>query len=101
MATDPEYCDEEDILGDEINEERDPNFVEERFRVDRRKLEQMLQGQVLLKSEELAISIYWIVFCFDNQLIFFSLFIFIINNLNTQEENLIINLASVIISLWK
>ena len=58
MATDLEYCDEEDILADEINEERDPNFVEERFRVDRRKLEQMLQGQVLLKSEELAISIY-------------------------------------------
>lgn len=75
MATDLEYCDEEDILGDEINEERDPNFVEERFRVDRRKLEQMLQGQVLLKSEELAISICWIVFCFDNQLNFFSLFI--------------------------
>ena len=75
MATDLEYCDEEDILADEINEERDPNFVEERFRVDRRKLEQMLQGQVLMKSEELAISIYWIVFCFDNQLNFMSLMI--------------------------
>lgn len=50
MATDLEYCDEEDILADEINEERDPNFVEERFRVDRRKLEQMLQGQVLQRN---------------------------------------------------
>lgn len=75
MATDLEYCDEEDILADEINEDRDPNFVEERFRVDRRKLEQMLQGQVLLKSEELAISIYWIVVCSYNQLNFMSLFI--------------------------
>lgn len=46
MATGLEYCDEEDLLADEISEERDPNFVEERFRVDRRKLEQMLQGQV-------------------------------------------------------
>jgi len=58
MATDLEYCDEEDILADEVNEERDPNFVEERFRVDRRKLEQMLQGQALLKLEEVAISMY-------------------------------------------
>ncbi|KAL9979678.1 hypothetical protein ACROYT_G017378 [Oculina patagonica] len=46
MATGLEYCDEEDLLVDEINEERDPNFVEERFRVDRRKLEQMLQAAV-------------------------------------------------------
>lgn len=46
MATGLEYCDDEDLLTEEISEERDPNFVEERFRVDRRKLEQMLQGQV-------------------------------------------------------
>lgn len=46
MATGLEFCkDEGDLLGDDVNEERDPNFVEERFRVDRRKLEQMLQGQ--------------------------------------------------------
>lgn len=46
MATGLEFGDEEDLLVDEISDERDPNFVEERFRVDRRKLEQMLQGQV-------------------------------------------------------
>lgn len=51
MATGLEYCDEEDLLVDEINEERDPNFVEERFRVDRRKLEQMLQGQVYSENQ--------------------------------------------------
>ena len=46
MATGLEFCEDEgDLLGDDVNEERDPNFVEERFRVDRRKLEQMLQGQ--------------------------------------------------------
>lgn len=46
MATGLEFCEDEgDLLGDDANEERDPNFVEERFRVDRRKLEQMLQGQ--------------------------------------------------------
>ena len=46
MATDLEYCEDEiDLLEDDVSEERDPNFVEERFRVDRRKLEQMLQGQ--------------------------------------------------------
>jgi len=46
MATGLEFCEDEgDLLADVINEERDPNLVEERFRVDRRKLEQMLQGQ--------------------------------------------------------
>ena len=45
MATGLEFSEEEDLLTDETIEERDPNFVEERFRVDRRKLEQMLQGQ--------------------------------------------------------
>lgn len=45
MATGLEFSEEEDFLTDETIEERDPNFVEERFRVDRRKLEQMLQGQ--------------------------------------------------------
>lgn len=29
----------------ECNQERDPDLIEERFRVDRRKLEQMLQGE--------------------------------------------------------
>lgn len=47
MATGLEFCEDEgDLLADDINEERDPNFVEERFRVDRRKLEQMLQAAV-------------------------------------------------------
>lgn len=47
MATGLEFCEDEgDLLGDDVNEERDPNFVEERFRVDRRKLEQMLQAAV-------------------------------------------------------
>ncbi|CAH3151842.1 unnamed protein product [Porites evermanni] len=47
MATGLEFCEDEgDLLGDDANEERDPNFVEERFRVDRRKLEQMLQAAV-------------------------------------------------------
>ena len=37
--------DEQSNQGDcEEQEERDPNYVEDRFRVDRRKLEQMLQG---------------------------------------------------------
>ena len=46
-----------DLLGDlddqsnqgdcEDQVERDPNYVEDRFRVDRRKLEQMLQGEIL------------------------------------------------------
>ena len=45
MATGLEFSEEEDLLADETIEERDPNLVEERFRVDRRKLEQMLQGQ--------------------------------------------------------
>ncbi|XP_068721063.1 protein bicaudal C homolog 1-B-like [Montipora capricornis] len=45
MATGLEFCEDEgDLLADEINEESDPNLVEERFRVDRRKLEQMLQA---------------------------------------------------------
>lgn len=39
MVMDLEYCDEEDIFGDEINEEQDFNFVEERFCVDCCKLE--------------------------------------------------------------
>lgn len=46
MATGLEFSEEEDLLTDETIEERDPNFVEERFRVDRRKLEQMLQAAV-------------------------------------------------------
>ncbi|KAK2551783.1 Protein bicaudal C-like protein 1-B [Acropora cervicornis] len=45
MATGIELCEEQgDILADDNNQELDPNVVEERFRVDRRKLEQMLQG---------------------------------------------------------
>lgn len=45
MATDPESCDEEtDINENDVFDERDPAFIDERFRVDRRKLEQMLQG---------------------------------------------------------
>ena len=52
MATGLEFCEDEgDLLADEINEESDPNLVEERFRVDRRKLEQMLQGQLDLRRE--------------------------------------------------
>ena len=51
MATGLEFCEDEgDLLADDINEERDPNLVEERFRVDRRKLEQMLQGQSSLRG---------------------------------------------------
>lgn len=46
MATGLEFFEDEDLPAEEIGEERDPNLVEERFRVDRRKLEQMLQGQV-------------------------------------------------------
>ena len=49
MATGIELCEEQgDILADDIDQELDPNVVEERFRVDRRKLEQMLQGQLVL-----------------------------------------------------
>ncbi|XP_067054100.1 protein bicaudal C homolog 1-like [Acropora muricata] len=45
MATGIELCEEQgDILADDNNQELDPNVVEERFRVDRRKLEQMLQA---------------------------------------------------------
>lgn len=74
MATGLEYCDEEDLLADEISEERDPNFVEERFRVDRRKLEQMLQGQVYFGNQRnlrflftLACILLWLSaeFCVD------------------------------------
>ena len=40
--------DDQPIQGDfEDQVERDPNYVEDRFRVDRRKLEQMLQGEML------------------------------------------------------
>ena len=40
--------DDQSIQGDfEDQVERDPNYVEDRFRVDRRKLEQMLQGEML------------------------------------------------------
>ena len=46
MATGLEVCDDEsDIVSERSDEDRDPNMIEERFRVDRRKLEQMLQGQ--------------------------------------------------------
>ena len=39
--------DDQSIQGDcEDQVERDPNYVEDRFRVDRRKLEQMLQGKI-------------------------------------------------------
>lgn len=52
MATGLEFCEDEgDLLADDTIEERDPNFVEERFRVDRRKLEQMLQGQSCLRLD--------------------------------------------------
>lgn len=45
-STDPESCDEETELAEnDVYEERDPDFIEERFRVDRRKLENMLQGK--------------------------------------------------------
>ena len=36
--------------------ERDPNFIEERFRVDRKKLEQMLQGKIQLCSDILTLA---------------------------------------------
>ena len=40
--------DDQSTQGDyEDQVERDPNYVEDRFRVDRRKLEQMLQGEML------------------------------------------------------
>ena len=40
--------DDQSIQGDcEDQVERNPNYVEDRFRVDRRKLEQMLQGKTL------------------------------------------------------
>lgn len=52
MATGIELCEEQgDTLADDINQELDPNVVEERFRVDRRKLEQMLQGQLVLRRD--------------------------------------------------
>ena len=35
--------------------EIDPNFVEERFRVDRRKLEQMIQGQVQMFCQKTVV----------------------------------------------
>lgn len=51
MATDPESCDEEtDTNENEVFDERDPAFIDERFRVDRRKLEQMLQGIASLSN---------------------------------------------------
>lgn len=47
-STDPESCDEEtDVTENDVFEERDPDFIEERFRVDRRKLEHMLQGKTI------------------------------------------------------
>ena len=46
MAMGLESCeDDSELYGELLSEERDPNMVEERFRVDRRKLEQMLQGR--------------------------------------------------------
>ena len=39
-----DLCDESN---QEIKDELEPGFVEERFRVDRKKLEQMLQGKLL------------------------------------------------------
>lgn len=45
-STDPESCDEEtDTTENDSFEERNPDFIDERFRVDRRKLEHMLQGK--------------------------------------------------------
>lgn len=56
MATGLEVCDDEsDIVGERSDEERDPNTVEERFRVDRRKLEQMLQGLSCIRSSALSV----------------------------------------------
>jgi hypothetical protein len=50
MATDPESCDEEtDVTENGVFDDRDPDFIDERFRVDRRKLEQMLQGIAILE----------------------------------------------------
>ena len=70
MATGLEFCEDEgDLLADDVNEERDPNFVEERFRVDRRKLEQMLQGQWHIgPSNDFIYSPS--IFCFANHLSF-------------------------------
>ena len=56
---------EEQVTGSEENEVRDPEWVEERFRVDRRKLEQMLQGNTFFyvnlyfrKMETLVFTFY-------------------------------------------
>ena len=58
MATGLELCDDEsDIAGERSDEERDPNLIEERFRVDRRKLEQMLQGLSCVRSSAKCIGI--------------------------------------------
>lgn len=63
MATGLEFCEDEgDLVTDDINEERDPNFVEERFRVDRRKLEQMLQGQLGLRLDADGATIFILVY---------------------------------------
>lgn len=63
MATGLEFCEDEgDLVTDDINEERDPNFVEERFRVDRRKLEQMLQGQLGLRLDADRATIFTLVY---------------------------------------
>lgn len=64
MATGIELCEEQgDILADDNNQELDPNVVEERFRVDRRKLEQMLQGQSGLRRDLQPTSFVLFVFC--------------------------------------
>ena len=57
MATGLEICDDEsDMTGERSDEDKDPNTVEERFRVDRRKLEQMLQGLSCVSDQQSVLA---------------------------------------------
>ena len=49
--------------GAETEPERDPDFLEERYRVDRRKLEQMIQG----KGAWLSSRVLWSEYNYDRQ----------------------------------
>ena len=45
-----DFCDTASVGSRDDHADRDPDFVEDRFRVDRKKLEQMLQGTYLVHT---------------------------------------------------
>ena len=50
LDTSVENGDETLVENEEEETEREPGYLEERFRVDRRKLEQMIQGRMCVYS---------------------------------------------------